>query len=216
MPEATVFLIFATSFVVALTGAMMPGPLLALTIGAVARRGFWAGPWLVLGHGLVELALVAALAAGLSKFMGSDLVSGIVGLVGGIILVVMGFATVKRGWGRVTVPTADLPVIERDRMLVLSGILGSVCNPYWLIWWATLGTTYLLWSLKLGTAGVASFFTGHILADLIWYALIAFIIASGRKVMSDTIYRGLLVVCGLAILALGGYFIASGVGFLSG
>lgn len=46
----------------------MPGPLLAITISEAARRGFWAGPQLVLGHGILELALIAALAAGLSKF----------------------------------------------------------------------------------------------------------------------------------------------------
>ncbi len=73
--------------------------------------------------------------------------------------------------------------------------------------------TYLLWSLNLGIAGVASFFTGHILADLAWYALVAFIVATGRKVMNDTVYRGLLIVCGLALLSLGGYFITSGVSF---
>jgi len=74
--------------------------------------------------------------------------------------------------------------------------------------------TWLLWSLKLGIAGVASFFTGHILADLTWYALVAFIIATGRKIISDTAYHWLLLACGLALVALGGYFTASGIKFL--
>jgi len=104
----------------------------------------------------------------------------------------------------------------RDRKTVLSGVLGSISNPYWFIWWITLGTVYLLWALSLGIAGVASFFTGHILADLSWYALVAFVVATGRKVINDAVYRGLLVFCGLALLALGGYFIASGVTFLAG
>jgi hypothetical protein len=74
---------------------------------------------------------------------------------------------------------------------------------------------YLLWSLNLGIAGVASFFTGHILADFAWYALVAFIVSTGRKVMKDAVYHGLLIVCGLALLALGGYFITAGVRFLT-
>ena len=195
---------------------MMPGPLLAVTISEVARRGFWAGPQLILGHGILELALVAALAAGLSKFMENDLVPAIIGLVGGTILIGMGLMTVRRGRQPVTVPTASSSGMTRSRTLVLSGVLVSIANPYWLIWWVTLGTAYLLWSLSLGTAGIASFFTCHILADFAWYALVAFIIATGRKVMTDRVYRGLLIVCGLALFGLGGYFIASAVGFFMG
>lgn len=191
----------------------MPGPLLAVTISEVARRGFWAGPQLILGHGILELALVVALAAGLSEFMENDLVPAIIGLVGGTILVGMGLMTIRRGRQPITLPTASSPETVPSRTLVLSGILVSIANPYWLIWWVTLGTAYLLWSLSLGIAGIASFFTGHILADFAWYALVAFIIATGRKVMTDKVYRWLLIVCGVALLGLGGYFIASAVRF---
>jgi len=104
VPEATIFLIFTTAFVIALSGAMMPGPLLSVTISEVARRGFWAGPQLILGHGILELALVAALAAGLSKFMENDLVPAIIGLVGGTILIGMGLRNIPYARG---IPTAS-------------------------------------------------------------------------------------------------------------
>ena len=57
----SIFTIFFTSFVIALSGALMPGPLLTVTISESARRGFVAGPLLIAGHGLLELALVVAL-----------------------------------------------------------------------------------------------------------------------------------------------------------
>ena len=194
----------------------MPGPLLAIAISEAARKGFWTGPKLILGHGILELLLVTALAVGLSEFLRSDLVSAVIGLIGGSILLAMGLVTVKKGKEQVAIPTANPSVAGQGRMIVLSGILASISNPYWFLWWVTLGTVYLLWSLSLGVIGVAAFFTGHILADLGWYALVAFIIATGRKVMNVMVYRGLLMVCGLALLALGGYFIASGIRFLAG
>jgi threonine/homoserine/homoserine lactone efflux protein len=214
VPEATFLLIFTTAFVVALSGAMMPGPLLAITISEAARRGFWAGPQLMLGHAILELALIAALAAGLSKFIDNELVLAVVSLLGGTLLVGMGLLIIRRVRQKVTIPTSS-PGTGRSRTLILSGVIVSISNPYWLIWWITIGMTYLLWSMNLGIAGIASFFTGHILADLAWYALVAFIVATGRKVMNDTVYRGLLIVCGLALFSLGGYFIISGVRFLT-
>ncbi len=216
MPEATIPLIFVTSFTVGLSGALMPGPLLAITISESARRGFWAGPKIILGHGILELVLIVALALGLSRFITSDLVSAVIGLIGGGILLAMGLVALRQGLGNITMPTAASAEVGRDSRVILSGILGSISNPYWFIWWITLGTVYLLWALSLGVAGVASFFTGHILADLGWYALVAFIVATGRKVMNDRVYRGLIVTCGLALLALGVYFIVSGVRFLAG
>lgn len=216
MPEATIVLIFTTSFVVGLSGALMPGPLLAITISETMRRGFWAGPKLVLGHGVLELALIAALALGLSELVNNNLVSAVIGLVGGVILLAMGFTTAKQGCKKVTILTGDTKASGQSRMVILSGVLASISNPYWFIWWITLGTVYLLWSLSKGIAGVASFFSGHILADLGWYTVVAFIIATGRRAMNDTIYRGLLVVCGLGLIVLGGYFIVSAVRFLTG
>jgi threonine/homoserine/homoserine lactone efflux protein len=214
MPEATIPLIFVTSFMVALSGAVMPGPLLVLTISEAPRHGFWAGPLLVIGHGVLELLLVLALALGLSELITGESVSQIVGFVGGFILIGMGLLIARRGWQKETILAADSPGVKRRGKLIASGVVASVSNPYWFIWWLTLGITYMLWSLRLGIAGVASFFTGHILADFSWYALVAFVIASGRKIITDTIYSKLLVVCGLALVALGGYFIISGFRFL--
>ncbi|MFC2122643.1 LysE family transporter [Bacteroidota bacterium] len=216
MPEATIPLIFITSFTVALSGALMPGPLLAITIGESVRSGFWAGPKIIMGHAILELAVVAALALGLSRFITSDLVSAIIGLAGGGILLAMGAIALKQGLGNAAMPTAEAGKAGRNGRIILSGILGSMSNPYWFIWWVTLGTVYLIWALGLGIAGVASFFTGHILADLSWYALVAFIVATGRKIMNDKVYRRLLGLCGLGLLALGIYFIVSGIIFLNG
>lgn len=214
MPEATILLIFTTSFVVALSGAMMPGPLLALTISEATQRGFWAGPVLILGHGILEVVIVIALTLGLSQFTGDEMVSSTIGIIGGIVLIGMGLAILRKGWHRVTIPTANPVNPGQNRMGVLTGVLGSVSSPYFFIWWVTIGTTYLLWSLELGITGVVSFFTGHILADLGWYTLVAFIIATGKKVMSDTVYHWLFLVCGLTLVGLGGYFIISGVKYL--
>ena len=73
----------STSFIVALSGALMPGPLLTVTVGEAARRGFWAGPLIIVGHALLELALVLLLLVGLGAWLNRPLILGTRGRPGG-------------------------------------------------------------------------------------------------------------------------------------
>jgi arginine exporter protein ArgO len=64
-------------------------------------------------------------------------------------------------------------------------------------------------ALKSGTAGIASFFTGHIMADLLWYSLIAAAVAGGRRFLKQQVYQVIIILCGVFLTGLGGYFIAA-------
>ena len=215
MPEATIVVIFFTSLAVGFSGALMPGPLLTLDIAESARRGFWSGPSLVLGHGVLELAMVVGLVGGLSHFLEQSLVSGIIGLGGGLFLLWMGYSIIKSTRHNPVSLNVESSAATRGGNRVLSGALVSLSNPYWVLWWATVGSTYVVWSMEVGTAGLASFYGGHILSDLSWYSLVSLVVASGRKIAKDKVYRSVLFVCGLFLLGLGGYFIFSGIRFLS-
>ncbi|NPV73508.1 MAG: LysE family transporter [Pelotomaculum sp.] len=223
-------MIFSTAFVVGFSGAMMPGPLLTVTVGESARRGFVAGPLLVLGHGILELALILALAGGLSSFFKKTGVSHTVAVLGGAFLIYMGYGMARDAFYKRVSLAAAGPAgeacgnpggagVEKEALKgaggvrlhpVLAGVLTSVSNPYWTLWWATVGLGYITLSLRSGFAGLASFFTGHILADLVWYSLIAAAVAGGRKFLKEGVYRGVLVVCGVFLIGLGGYFLYFG------
>ncbi len=93
---------------------------------------------------------------------------------------------------------------------MISGILMSVANPYWIIWWATIGLGYILYSWRFGFWGIAFFFVGHILADLVWYSLIAVAVAGGRHFLTNRLYRGLIAVCAVFLIVFAGYFSYAG------
>ena len=84
-------------------------------------------------------------------------------------------------------------------------------NPYWIIWWATIGMGYILYSWQFGLKGVAFFFAGHILADLSWYSFISAAVAGGRHLLSDRMYRGLIGVCAGFLVLFACYFAWTGV-----
>ena len=232
--------VFGTSFVVGLSGALMPGPLVTLAIAESARSGFARGPAIVLGHAIVELAAVLGLLFGLSRLMQSGSIAGALSLVGGLVLLWMGGAMARGAWlGKITLAvggssaeTAPAPaalVGDRSdrtkvaltaawwspaRLPISSVVRGgavSVANPYWLLWWATIGAAYVGRSLTLGAAGLAAFYVGHILSDLGWISLVSLAVASGRRALSQRIYSGLILFCASALALLGLYFAYFGV-----
>ena len=198
-----------TAFLVGLSGAMMPGPLLTVTIAESARHGFKAGPLIVLGHAILELALIIALLAGLSLYLQKPLVTTVISVIGGAFLLFMGFNMIKDVLqGRVSLESNENTAGKGINMHpVMAGILVSVSNPFWSVWWATIGLTYLTVALKSGPIGITSFFSGHIMADLLWYSLIAAAIAGGRRFLKQQVYQTIIMLCGLFLIGLGGYFI---------
>lgn len=208
--ELALVTIFSTSFVLALSGALMPGPLLTVTVSESSRRGTGAGPLMICGHGLLELAMVAALLAGLAPILVKDEVFVFISLTGGAILLYMGITMLKGLPGMVLHEASSPAPAEAGRNLVLAGLILSAVNPYWLIWWASIGLGYIVYAMKFGLLGVAAFFLGHILADLAWYTLVSFGIARGSHLLGNDLYRKLIGGCAVFLIAFAGWFFYSG------
>jgi threonine/homoserine/homoserine lactone efflux protein len=203
--------IFGSSFLVGLSGALMPGPVLTVTIAETTRRGFWAGPLIVLGHGLVEFTLFLALVLGLGHILRNQLVFGLVGLMGGMVLVWIGAGMLRhRRKAHVDLRSAS----AKEGKTVLAGLLTSVANPYFTIWWATVGLSYIAVSQQYGIAGLGSFYSGHIMSDLIWYSAVAGAVTAGRKLITDRAYRWVMGLCGVFLLVLGLFFGTKGLSAL--
>ena len=242
--------IFGSSFLISLSGALMPGPLFTLSVRETLRRGFWVGPLLATGHALIEAVLVVGLALGLSEFLGEGKGTAAIAMLGGTFLMWMGYEMLRTAprqelrlapqpvpvpipiedppWQATTysqrllaairgrdVPGATGRMRSLSALLIPAGVLVSAANPYWIIWWATVGMAYIDKALDHGAAGVGSFFTAHILSDFAWLSIVAFALVTGRKLMSTPVYRGILMVCGAFLVALGGWFIYSGISFLA-
>jgi threonine/homoserine/homoserine lactone efflux protein len=199
--------IFCTSFVIALSGAMMPGPLLTATISETSRQGFKAGPLLILGHSILEIILVLALLLGLAPFLQRQEVFIVTAFAGAIILVWMAVGMLRAlhnlhiDWEKKS---------DGSNHLILSGILLSIANPYWTIWWASIGLGYILYSQKFGIPGILFFFLGHIMADLTWYAIVSLAVDRGRHFLTDRLYRGVIGVCASFLIVFACYFAYAG------
>lgn len=193
---------------IALSGALMPGPVLTVTISESSRRGIWAGPLIILGHGILELCLVLLLLLGLGPYLREDLVFGIIAFSGALILMWMAISMFR------SIPALTLslqPNASSGTHPVLAGILMSLANPYWFIWWATIGLGYIVYATKFGTVGVIAFFSGHISADFAWYLAVSFAVSKGRWFIGDKAYKGVVGLCACTLIVFGFWFGFAGV-----
>jgi len=205
--------IFAFSLGIAFSGALMPGPMLVVVAAQSHRRGWTAGPLVVLGHGALELALVAAAVTGLGAYLREPPAGLVVVLAfaGGAVLGVMGVGMLRAA------PKVELrdpaaaagapgPAGAGARGAVLAGVWSSLVNPYWSVWWLCAGLGLVAWSGRAGAAGLAAFFAGHILADLIWYTFVSLSFANGSALMSPRVFRALVVAGAVLLLYMAAAF----------
>jgi len=203
--------IFVTSFLVGLSGAMSPGPFLAVVVARASLHGFWVGPTMVVGHSLLELAAVVALVAGSQRFLSDPTVSSFVTFFGGAFLIVIAIALFRSG-AKYPYQSCQPAFLSRSNLVWL-GMLVSLSNVYWFIWWNTIGAAYILIALNFGLAGVIAFYLGHILSDFAWYSLVAFLTGLGKQVAPGFI-RLVIPLSALFLLGMGLYFIGSGAALL--
>lgn len=204
------FDLFIFSFLVALTGALSPGPLLTFTIykSIKKKRGYLEAIYILLGHATIELVLILALLAGASFFIQNIIFLTVVGIIGGIFLVIFGILVIR------DVLKTDVN-IEFDNShhkgfkgnSYIGGIIVSLSNPYWEFWWAIIGLGFLI-SYNISFAnpiGLLLFFLGHELGDIVWYLPISIIAYLGRKSLNPKIFKYVLIVCGAFMVIFGAY-----------
>ncbi|MGE5584028.1 MAG: LysE family transporter [Bacillota bacterium] len=215
---------FMSSFLVGLSGAIMPGSLLIVNVNETSRRGVAGGVLCVTGHAVLELIVVVGFVFGLGDVLSRKHVAGAIGLAGSATLLWMAWGIIRDAWRGGTLLRADEASLDARRGAggwgrfgpVVAGSLATISNAYWTLWWATVGAAYVALALRGGPASVGAFYLGHIGSDFSWYLLVSLAVVAGRQFISDRLYRGLLLACGLFLLALAGYFLWTGVAMVVG
>ncbi len=212
------------SFIIGFTGAITPGPVFTAVIKETPQRGWTTGPLVVLGHSFTELILLIGLVLGLDAVLQSKLVELIISTIGGIILCILAslmlidvfikrISITKELEGK----AAEGP--KKRYVPIVNGIVLSLTNPFWIIWWATIGVSLIFTELpplsvvpiEFGLIGLAIFYIGHISSDLSWYTFVSVMIATGKKWITDRVYQVILVCCAGFLIYLGITFIINGI-----
>lgn len=195
----------------------MPGPLLTYTIArtlGTTRRGWLTGARVIAGHAALEGLLVCGLVLGVVEFLRAPLAAKIIGVAGAALLAYMGIGLLRetargRGIDLGNAPGTDGKKAGFVSRLhpVLAGALVSMGNPYWWIWWVTIGSAFLLrFEITLARwQALLAFFIGHEIGDLGWFSAVSIVLHLGRTRIPRAVTTGILGACGVAIIGFGAY-----------
>lgn len=187
--------------VISLSGVMAPGPVTAAAIGMGARSRF-AGSLIALGHGVIEFPLIILIVLGAGRVLALSAAQIGIGLAGGIILLIMGvgmlreLGSAEQSEGRLAGGTP-----------VLTGVLLTATQPYFLLWWATVGLALASRAADLGIWAFVLFAMVHWLCDFVWLSILSWTSFKGATVLGPRIMRIVLMVCALALAGFGVYFV---------
>jgi len=187
--------------VISLSGVMAPGPVTAAAI-AMGTRSRYAGALIAVGHGVVEFPLMILIVLGVGRILKLPTAQIIIGLAGGAFLLIMAIQmlislrSAEEQQGKVT---KSAPV--------LAGIILSAGNPYFLLWWATVGLTLATTATGIGIWAFVVFAIVHWLCDLIWLSALSWASFKGSVLLGPRGMRIVLMICSAALLLFGLFFI---------
>jgi threonine/homoserine/homoserine lactone efflux protein len=186
---------------ISLSGVMAPGPITAATLAAGARSRH-AGAWICAGHVLVELPLILLLAVGLGTFLESRGVRAGIGLVGGLLLLLMGLQLLM-SLGKSEAGSAAS--VQQHPLWI--GIVLSGANPYFLLWWATVGLTLTNRAMEFGILALGLFALLHWMCDLGWLEVLSFAGFRGSQAFGTRSQKVISLICAVMLLGFGVKFV---------
>ena len=194
-----------TVIITSLSGVMAPGPMFAVTL-AKSLKSPWSGIQISLGHAVVEVPLILLVYFGLAQFFVNNTVQLVLGILGGSMIIWMG-VSLFRARGLISREGKDTTYSA-----FMAGILMSGLNPFFLVWWITVGSLLLMNFLDtIGTWGLMLFIIVHWLCDFVWLSLVSFSIYRTRTFWGQRTQEWVFIILSMALLYFGGQFIVKGI-----
>ena len=190
--------------IISFSGVMAPGPMFAVTL-AKSYKSPLAGTQIALGHAVIEVPLILLIYFGFARFFENNMVQLVLSVVGGGMIIWMGISMFR----------IRTEVVQKDKDLpynaFTAGILTSVFNPFFLLWWATIGSMLVMRFLDFGITGLVIFIIAHWLCDLVWLSLISMLIYRTHTLWGLKFQEWVFIACSLLLVGFGGWFMISGI-----
>ena len=187
---------------ISLSGVMSPGPLFAANVAYGLKGGIKTGLKMAYGHTVVELPLVVLLGIGAISLTTIPQFREITSILGALSLFVFAGIQIK------SIIKKPSTIFEGKHGPFLAGIILSGLNPFFLIWWFTIGFKLITDAIILYSfIGIGIMFAFHIWMDYAWICSVAFLSSKGKKIISNKRYSIFMIAISCVLVYFGIVFL---------
>jgi threonine/homoserine/homoserine lactone efflux protein len=189
-----IFAFLGLVIVISASGVMSPGPLFAANVMYGLREGKISGIKMALGHTVVEFPLILLLGIGFFSIENIPEIRIVITISGAAGLFVFAFLQIRA----VTKQKFSLET-KPGQGPFLAGVFLSAFNPFFIIWWLTIGLILISESIQIfGIIGILVLFLFHIWMDYVWLFTIATFSSRVKNYLSKRNFKVLII--GLSII----------------
>lgn len=193
-----------TVIFVSLSGVLAPGPLFFATVMHGLNGGARSGFLIALGHMLFELPLVLAIASGVFMVLNFGLTKIVIGTIGSIAMIAFGSIQVLDSMRSKPNGINRYVKLKVPASAILVGLLFTSLNPFFIVWWASVGISMVMEAMVLASfTGALIMYFSHVWLDYAWLTFVAHISGRASSLLSERWMRILMVALGLTLIGLG-------------
>ncbi len=196
---------------VSMSGVFSPGPLLFANISLSKYGGFWSGIKIAIGHTIIELPLIILLSLPFVVFSPVNMSSStmkIISFIAGAILIVFGILYVIR-----LIRSNDILHSATNSSRIQNpyfvGIMFTSINPFFIVWWSTVGVKLISDSISIlgHPIGIAFLFAAHIWTDYAWLGLSSYLSSRGFNIIRSEYHRYITILLTVPLFYFGINFV---------
>jgi len=132
---------------------------------------------------------------------------GGVGLAGGVLLLLLGLSMFQA-------VRMDVVRHRYRGSAIAAGMVLTGGNPYFFVWWATIGSGLMIRAITYGVVCVVLFMILHWMTDLSWCYFLSNITYGGRRFFGERFQKIMFAICGVFLLFMGVKFILDAIKLL--
>lgn len=200
---------------VSASGVLTPGPLFFANLALSKHGGFWSGIKIAVGHTMVELPIIILYSLPLIAFTDPNTTFNmfkVISIIGGTALIIFGIFYVVKILRQKDSPTATSKPARIENPII-AGILFTGVNPFFFLWWISVGIKLISDSLQLlgYPLGIVFLFVVHIWMDYAWLGMSSYIASRGIKIIGSRYHKFVILLLALPLFYYGINFILAGI-----
>ena len=190
--------------IISFSGVMMPGLMFAAAL-AKSLKSPWAGAQLALGHAVIEIPIILLIYFGFLRFSLNNPAQLALNVLGGSMIIVLG-VFMYRARTEVVEKGKDLP-----HSAFVTGIITTGINPYFLLWWTSVGSMLVLRFLDFGVTGLIVLIIVHWSCDLVWLSFLSNLVYRTHSLWSKQFQERVFSASSLVLVGFGVWYLVSGI-----